>query len=418
MMVTPPLASGVAPGNGLSSPQNGLVPPADNATASVSVNAPNLRLGESRQTALEALWTFSNRPRQRHCRRVPNGASDGSVAVHRSESGTYFTGLQTCGHISCPVCGPKIRRAERERVSHIVESHLASGGSVYLFLLSVSHGPHDGLSDLLDAMDAGRSVAIGGKGGSRWAKDRRDHGIVGTAWYREEVKGRNGWHPHYHGLLFTEGELSDDELLLLQERIYGRYREGLATKGRWARRVANSLQPVRSVESLADYVTKQDAVAASIAAEMTRGDVKTSKGTTPGAMLERFAATGDDAHLQDFLDYEAACEGRRWRYLSPALTALYGAADATAEADVEGAEAEDLADAAEAIGGVRVFSIPGTAWKVLTRTLGAVQRLRALVHADRIDAALAMVHAAEREAYRRAADRPGRPNGAVALRQN
>ena len=384
--------------------QSQLVTTANNATAPPTVE---LRT-DTRQAALEALWVESNRPRQRNCRRVAAGQSSGFVEVHRSERGTYFTGLQTCGHASCPVCGPKIREAERVRLKAVVDGHLAAGGSVYLFMLSCSHGPLDRLSDLLNAMDAGRSKAIGGKGGSRWARDRKTYGIEGTAWFREETLGRNGWHPHYHGVLFTSSELADEEIHALQGRIYGRFMEGLGSKGRWSHSEFNAIQRVRSADAIPDYLTKQD-TSSTVAAEMTRGDLKTGVGASPGSLIRQFAATGDVDLLTRFLEYEAACEGRRWRYTSPVLVKRYTESETASEEDLDGAEAEDLDAAAEEIGGVLVLRIELVAWAVLTRRHGSIARIRQLVHLGEIEAAREMADDALHEgraAMNKRKDRP------------
>lgn len=384
--------------------QSQLVTTADNATASPTAE---LRR-DTRQAALEALWTESNRPRQRNCRRVAAGQSNGFVEVHRSERGTYFTGLQTCGHASCPVCGPKIREARRIQLKDLVDAHLEAGGSVYLFMLSCSHGPLDSLRDLLNAMDAGRVKAIGGKGGSRWTRDRKTYGIEGTAWFREETLGRNGWHPHYHGLLFTNRELADEEIAALQGRIYGRFMEGLGSKGRWSHSEFNAIQRVRTADAIPDYLTKQD-TSSTVAAEMTRGDLKTGSGVSPGSLIRQFAATGDVDLLTRFLEYEAACEGRRWCYVSPALVKRYTGGEAATDEDLAGAESEDLDASTEEIGGVLVLRIELVAWAVLTRRHGAIARIRQLVHAGEIEAAREMADDAlheGRSAMNKRRDRP------------
>lgn len=399
-----------------------LVPTADIATASVRTVSESrlksaqstgkrrgrIRGGDAVPDALEVLWRESSRQRQRKCRRVPSGASNGTVAVHRSERGTYFTGLQTCGHATCPVCGPTIRERERERMIAVVSAHLASGGAVYLFLLSLSHGPFDKLGDLLDALDAGRSAAIGGKGGSRWAKDRRDFEIVGTSWHREDVNGKNGWHPHFHGLLFTDRELTDTEVEQLQSRIYGRHRDTLKALGYKTLASFNSIERVREPEKLPGYLTKGRTVSERVAAEVTRGDRKVSKGVSPWGLLDRYIGTGDMADLDLFRDYESASAGRHWRYLSPALTKRYGTVAKSVEVeewDTEAAEAQDRTDAQDAVGGVEVMRIALTTWRVLTGTLGAVTALRRLVHAGDLDAARELVARAESEAQRQAQDR-------------
>lgn len=357
-----------------------------------------------RQETLEVLWAESSRPRQRNCRRAPVGGV-ATVDLYRSDRGTYLRNVQTCGHVTCPVCGPRIRETERSRIRQLVAAHLDAGGSVYTFLLTLSHGPLDAPEDLMDALDAGRAAAIGSKGGSRWAKDRRDYGVEGTSWTRETMYGLNGWHPHVHGLLFTDRELSDSELASLQSRVYGRYSDELAKRGRRADPRWNQIEPVHSPDAIADYVTKGDQMASRIAAEMARGDLKQGKGLTPEAILYRFTLTGDVADLDTFRQYEQAMDGRRWRYLSPALAKRYGVTADGAE-EGETGDAQDAQDAQDEVGGTLALRVPLVAWRVLTRTQGAISALRWRVHEGHLDAARAMVAAAMLEASRKAPDRP------------
>ncbi|PAP74673.1 hypothetical protein B1759_17700 [Rubrivirga sp. SAORIC476] len=337
----------------------------------------------------------------------------GSVGVHRSARGTYFSGLQTCGHSTCPVCGPTIREAERVRLRALVEAHLEAGGSLYVGVLTLSHGPRDRVEDLMDALDSGRSAAIGGTGGSRWAKDRRDFGVQGVAWHREEVHGRNGWHVHVHLVLFTSGPLTSEALEALQKRLYGRHRDALEARGFRSLEAFNGLQEVRAPEALPGYLTKADGAADRVAAESTRGDVKTGKGLTPGRLLQRFVETGDMDDLNRWRDLEAAAAGRRWRHLPAALVKRYGVgteepdleAGTEEEENLEAAEERDRADAKTVTGGVEVFRIPLTTWRTLTRTLGAVGKLRHLVHVGDLEAARALVESAARETARRHRDR-------------
>ena len=354
---------------------------------------------------LEALWAESSRKRQRACRRYPVQGASG-VEVHRGERGTYFGGLQTCGHSTCPICGPAMRQAERQRIQAIVGAHLAAGGQVYTMLLSLSHGPFDALDALLDALAAGRSRAIGGKGGGRWARDRKRFGIAGCSWHLETVKGRNGWHPHLHVLLFTDRVLDAAEVGRMQSRVFGRYRDGLRAEGFTALESCNQVQLLRSPDAIADYLTKGDklgAVAAGIAAEVSRGDLKRGHGLTPSALLYRFTQTGDTADLNAFRDHEHAMRGRRWRSISPALTKRY-APDGAAGLS---AEEQDRLDSQTVQGGEHVATISLPAWGQITRTPGAVSRVRALADRRDLDGLNALIREAEARAVA-GRDRPPR----------
>lgn len=357
---------------------------------------------------LEALRPDSAVSRVGHCRRTPIGAGGAgreADPVYRRKAGddgkalVYVSGLQTCGRITCPVCGVRIRRAERERMRHLNAAHLAAGGALCMSILSLSHGPLDDPADVLDALYAGRRRAVGSDAGGAWAKDRERFGVVGVAWHLDPPPiGKNGMHWHLNLTWYLERELTPDELAELQARVHGRYTRELERRGRWAHASLNEIQPVRCPEKAADYVAKPDGahgptgpadVAATMAGEATRGDVKRSKGRLPLDVLAEWGETGDYAALELFQAYERALDGRTWRYKPAALLARYGDGEAVeqgAEEPAEGSpEAEaaalldDADDASDDVGGSVVLRPGRDGWRAIQATWGADRRVRGLL---------------------------------------
>jgi hypothetical protein len=124
---------------------------------------------------------------------------------------TKWIGVLTCGHIwTCPACAQKLRAERLSRVFRAAEV----GGSVWqMVTLTLRH--HDGmpLKVLLRAlMAAWRRVKQGGAVQRIW-KLRVKASIRAV----EVTHGANGWHPHLHVLLHTDG-LTDDEKATLLER--------------------------------------------------------------------------------------------------------------------------------------------------------------------------------------------------------
>lgn len=375
---------------------------ADNATApalagsSGAVSDP--KWANSRR--LEALWTEATRERQRKCRRVALGSF---VDVRRTEGTAYVAGLYTCGHSTCPSCGSIIREQERARLAELLGAHLAAGGGIYAGLFSVSHGPLDALGATLDAVAEGRARAIGSAGGSRWARDRRRFGVVGTTWHLETVFGQNGPHPHVHTLILTGAPLDADALGALNTRLFERYREGAQVHGRHALQAFNRLEPVGCAPAVAAYVSKGEA-AASMAAEAARGDLKIGKGATPLALLDRYIETGDTVPLNLWRDWEQAMVGRRWRQWTPGLADRYGIG---APAEGASGEQQDAEDAAVDRGGVVTLRLALRVWRALTRRTGAVAALRAAVWEQDRERATALLLRAVADAERA----PRRPAG-------
>lgn len=131
-----------------------------------------------------------------------------SVNVWKSEVfGTaHYSGLQTCGSVSaCPVCAAKIGERRRAEVLSAMTVHESRGGNVHLLTLTAPHQRGDVLADLL----AQQSKAL-----KRFWMDRKvkavmaEMGYIGQIRAWEVTHGRkaarnNGWHPHFHILLFT-----------------------------------------------------------------------------------------------------------------------------------------------------------------------------------------------------------------------
>jgi hypothetical protein len=129
------------------------------------------------------------------------------VKVWKSEYGTaHYSGLQTCGSVTaCPVCAAKVGERRRVELLSAMTVHESMGGNVHMLTLTAPHQRGDILADLL----AQQSKAL-----NRFWKDRKvkqimaEMGYVGQvrAWevtHGRKAKRNNGWHPHFHILLFT-----------------------------------------------------------------------------------------------------------------------------------------------------------------------------------------------------------------------
>ena len=125
------------------------------------------------------------------------------VAVNKAHqyNKAFYTGLQVCGRVwSCPVCSAKI--AERRRVELTTATTLAKaqGMQVMLLTLTVPHGLGDDLGTMLDCMgQAWRKTSTERRGKAL----RKSLDVKGTIRALEVTHGKNGWHPHFHVLLFV-----------------------------------------------------------------------------------------------------------------------------------------------------------------------------------------------------------------------
>jgi hypothetical protein len=131
----------------------------------------------------------------------------GAVALVRTpDDHLQFTGLSTCGSQDCPVCAAKILARRAEEIKHACTEWRHEGCHVYMLTLTVRHALGDDLKWIRTQMSAAYSGMWKGRAGMALSQHcTREHHIKST----EVTFGSNGYHPHYHVLMFTTDELTD-----------------------------------------------------------------------------------------------------------------------------------------------------------------------------------------------------------------
>lgn len=172
---------------------------------------------ELKWARLSTLWDYgddreatdSERKGERfgQCNKVryldPKG--DREVEIFRSETGAYsHSGLIQCGNAHCcPVCSEKKARAACNVLSCALKKHLAGGpkNDVWMATLTI---PHKKGSSMLELKEKLCSAWATMAASHRWRTFRRKYGISVVVRAFESTFGANGWHPHFHVLLFVE----------------------------------------------------------------------------------------------------------------------------------------------------------------------------------------------------------------------
>jgi len=148
--------------------------------------------------------------RIKNCLRLRQKGFD--ISVHRSKehSTCAYGGLQTCGSVwVCPVCAAKISERRKHELQKAIEQHKQSAGDVLLLTLTNPHYLGDKLAYVL----AGQTLALKYFNAGRSASEfNQSIGYMGSVRALEVTHGRkravnNGWHPHYHILLFVQSGL-------------------------------------------------------------------------------------------------------------------------------------------------------------------------------------------------------------------
>ena len=249
----------------------------------------------------------------------------------------FFQSVETCANRKCcPTCGPRINRQDAERLRQLVELHLMIGGGAVMYARTVPHYAGETLSDVLDRL-TGAAAALGRL--TCWKKFRQRWGVTGDAWGLDATYGREGWHPHRHGVLLLERPLEADQVEAFNAGFFACWQaasrkigvEGVVSDANYATRLFNGPQA-------AQYVFKASS-------EALRLDVKEgSDGRTPFRILADFGETGDQDDLDLWHEWEQATYGKAAKFFSPGLLARYGLNDTTDEeavrAEMDGIDVE------------------------------------------------------------------------------
>jgi hypothetical protein len=285
------------------------------------------------QSAARKILRGSSVKRVNNCLRVAQTLQkfdkrNAGVHVYKSvEHGTCsYGGLQTCASVwSCPVCAAKISERRKRELQKAIAQHTEGGGEVLLLTLTNPHYLGDKLLDVLDGQK--KALEYFNKGGDV-TRFNKSIGLIGQVRALEVTHGRlspvnNGWHPHYHILLFVGSGL---DLGALRASFYAR----------WLKACVKAGLPTPSFEHgvRLDDGSKAAAYASKwgLESEMTKGHIKKArKGETPFDLLRAVLANNDKQAAALFREFSEVFKGKRQLHWSPGLKAKFDLVDVSDE---------------------------------------------------------------------------------------
>ena len=258
---------------------------------------------------------------------------------------TSFSGLQTCGSVwACPVCSAKIAERRRAEIIAAMAAHNAAGGCVHMLTLTAPHQRGDDLAELL----ANQAKALNSFWNDRHVKAVLwEMGTVGQIRALEVTHGRksahnNGWHPHYHVLLFNglEPHLMRYDSLRLEQmtewmlRLYAVWARVCVKAGLGEPSLQHGLK-LDDGSHAAKYVSKWG-----LEDEMTKGHTKKAiHGETPFDFLRAYVEDHNDKQAGAlFKEFAETFKGKRQLHWSSGLKKRYAIGE---KSDVEISEAMD-----------------------------------------------------------------------------
>lgn len=243
------------------------------------------------------------------------------IQVHKTieHNKAFYTGLLSCGSVwHCPVCSAKVSERRRVELQGALAAASALGWKVHFVTLTVPHGVGDDLAVIKALQQKALQRMSSGKNRLKDIFERQGiecHGYIRA--YEITHGKQNGFHPHFHILLFTSQNVTHDQV----REIYG---------NAWRKSCLNVGLPepsekrgctVQGGTKAASYVTKWG-----IEDEMTKANTKISKrkGKTPFGLLRAVLDQDDPEYPAEyaaglFRVYAKCMAGSRQLYWSNGL---------------------------------------------------------------------------------------------------
>lgn len=251
------------------------------------------------------------------------GSGLSQIQVHKTESTNkaFYTGLLSCGSVwNCPVCAAKVAERRRTELHEAIEAAKRLDWKIHFVTLTIPHGLGDDLSEMKKLQQKALYKLSSGRNSVKSAlleSDVEQHGYIRA--YEVTHGRKNGFHPHFHILLFTSKNTT-------HKTVEGLY------KSAWQKACVSVGLPkpsdkhgctVQDGSKAAKYASKWG-----IEDEMTKANTKVAKkkGTTPWGLLKA-ALDGDNPDYPPeyaeglFRVYSKCMTGARQLYWSNGLRA-------------------------------------------------------------------------------------------------
>ena len=225
-----------------------------------------------------------------------------------------YNNLRVCGRVwPCPFCSAKISERRAAELAGAMAIAKAQGLKVALLTCTVPHVVQDALKPLLAGLMKAWSSFVDDRVGKAV---RADLGLVGTIRNVEVTCGCNGWHPHFHCLVFYK---NDVDLVQIESR-WAAHWQHVCVKAGLRRPSDEHGLTLQNGDFAAAYVSKWG-----LEHEMTKSMHKLGRkgGRTPFDILRDYSSgeqKEENAIL--FREFVAAFHGVRQLVWSPGLKKL------------------------------------------------------------------------------------------------
>ncbi|WP_300475362.1 protein rep [uncultured Psychrobacter sp.] len=226
-----------------------------------------------------------------------------TVRFNERTSQAHYSNVQRCGSVwLCPVCAAQISEGRRQELKTGMArwTGFRNNGAVYLLTLTNPHHHGDNLKALLE----GQKKALKYFWSDRKPKEKfKTLGKAGHIISTEVTHGKNGWHPHYHVLLFFKKEI---DIKALSRFLAPVWQNCCKKSGLKLPSLQNGLD-IREGKYADKYVSKWG-----LADEVTKGHIKQGRNgsLTPWDLL-RLSEDGCEKSGALFKTFATAFKGKR-----------------------------------------------------------------------------------------------------------
>ena len=268
--------------------------------------------------------------RTQHCFYNRVDKNDGvGVTFNKFRNKANYTNVMRCANAwGCPVCAAIISEHRKCEVKEAMDWWKKQGGSVLLLTLTVPHYSDTDIKQLKKDLKKAYGKFFKGVRASKDMFERWQ--IKHYISCFEITHGINGFHPHYHVLLFVPYSLGKQSLLGIKQDMYKVWKDCCLKAGLDEPSEKHGLDLQAGNEAGA-YVAKWG-----LEHEMTKGHIKKGKenNRTPFDILRSYSETENEADANLFKLYYFAFKGTRQLNWSKGLKKLVSKAEEKTDQEI------------------------------------------------------------------------------------
>lgn len=284
-----------------------------------------------------------------------HGLAKIGVKVQKETCKAFYTGLMACGSVwTCPVCAAKVSERRRNELRDALNIARQFGYQVNFVTLTNPHGIGDDLKEMRDKQKKALNKMSSGRSSVKSQLANLNIESFGYIRATEITHGLNGWHPHFHIILFT----SKCEFDTIKEIYLPKWQSSCEAVG-LPRPSDEHGCDVQDGSKAADYAAKWG-----LEDEMTKANTKLTrkKGKSPWGLLRCVLDANDEDYSPEratnlFRVYARCMKGSRQLHWSVGLRKLLVMAEEITDEQLVLLETEDPS--------VLLTTIAPDTWKII-----------------------------------------------------